>query len=29
MTRFRLTRAQATKVRQLVTASANGHQPET
>jgi hypothetical protein len=28
MTRFRLTRAQATKVRQLVTAEANGHAPE-
>jgi hypothetical protein len=29
MTRFRLTRAQATKVRQQVTAEANGHTPET
>ena len=28
MTRFRLTRAQATKVRQLVTADANGHAPK-
>jgi Protein of unknown function (DUF2637) len=28
MTRFRLTRSQATKVRQLATAEANGHNPE-